>query len=147
VQVRVPAAGIGQEMLAARLSLVLPRPDGTSQVLGQGLIRAVWTDELAVSTRISPQVAHYTGQAELAQAIQQGLEARKAGDMDAATAKLGRAVQLANASGNADTAKLLAKVVDVVDAASGTVRLKAKVADADEMTLETRSTKTVRVKK
>jgi hypothetical protein len=147
VQVRVPAAGIGQEMLAARLSLVLPRPDGTSQVLGQGLVRAVWTDELAVSTRISPQVAHYTGQAELAQAIQQGLEARKAGDMDAATAKLGRAVQLANASGNADTAKLLAKVVDVVDAASGTVRLKAKVADADEMTLETRSTKTVRVKK
>ncbi len=147
VQVRVPAHAIGQEMLAARLSLVLPRPDGTSQVLGQGLVRAVWTDALAMSTRISPQVAHYTGQAELAQAIQQGLEARKAGDMDAATAKLGRAVQLANASGNADTAKLLAKVVDVVDAASGTVRIKAKVADADEMTLETRSTKTVRVKK
>ncbi|HEY5836300.1 vWA domain-containing protein [Streptomyces sp.] len=147
VSVRVPPAGIGQEMLAARLSLVLPAPDGTSQVLGQGLVRAVWTDDMAASTRISPQVAHYTGQAELAQVIQQGLEARKAGDLDGATAKLGRAVQLANASGNEDTAKLLAKVVDVVDAASGTVRLKARVADADEMTLETRSTKTVRVKK
>ena len=35
----------------------------------------------------------------------------------------------------------------VVDAATGTVRLKAKVEEADEMTLETRSTKTVRVKK
>jgi hypothetical protein len=147
VQVRVPAAGVGQEMLAARLSLVLPQADGSTQVLGQGLVRAVWTDDMAASTRISPQVAHYTGQAELAQVIQQGLEARKAGDLDGATAKLGRAVQLANASGNADTAKLLAKVVDVVDAASGTVRLKARVADADEMTLETRSTKTVRVKK
>jgi redox-sensitive bicupin YhaK (pirin superfamily) len=147
VCVRVPPAGIGQEMLAARLSLVLPAPDGTSQVLGQGLVRAVWTDDMASSTRINPQVAHYTGQAELAQVIQQGLEARKAGDMDGATAKLGRAVQLASASGNEDTAKLLAKVVDVVDAASGTVRLKARVADADEMTLETRSTKTVRVKK
>jgi hypothetical protein len=147
VQVRVPAAGVGQEMLAARLSLVLPQPDGSPQVLGQGLVRAVWTDDMAASTRISPQVAHYTGQAELAQVIQQGLEARKAGDLDGATAKLGRAVQLASASGNADTAKLLAKVVDVVDAASGTVRLKARVADADEMTLETRSTKTVRVKK
>jgi hypothetical protein len=134
-------------MLAARLSLVLPQPDGSPQVLGQGLVRAVWTDDMAASTRISPQVAHYTGQAELAQVIQQGLEARKAGDLDGATAKLGRAVQLASASGNADTAKLLAKVVDVVDAASGTVRLKARVADADEMTLETRSTKTVRVKK
>jgi hypothetical protein len=147
VCVRVRSAEIGQEMLAARVSLVLPQPDGGSQVLGQGLVRAVWTDDMAMSTRINPQVAHYTGQAELAQAIQQGLEARKAGDMDGATAKLGRAVQLASASGNEDTAKLLAKVVDVVDAASGTVRLKARVAEADEMTLDTRSTKTVRVKK
>jgi hypothetical protein len=147
VCVRVPSAQIGQEMLAARVSLVLPQPDGTAQVLGQGLVRAVWTDDMAMSTRINAQVAHYTGQAELAQVIQQGLEARKAGDMDGATAKLGRAVQLASASGNEDTAKLLAKVVDVVDAASGTVRLKARVAEADEMTLDTRSTKTVRVKK
>lgn len=147
VSVRVPPAGIGQEMLAARLSLVLPQPDGTSQVLAQGLVRAVWTDDMVASTRISPQVAHYTGQAELAQVIQQGLDARKAGDLDSATAKLGRAVQLANVSGNEDTAKLLAKVVDVVDAANGNVKLKQAVADADAMTLETRSTKTVRVKK
>ncbi|WP_317443392.1 VWA domain-containing protein [Streptomyces collinus] len=146
--VEVPAAGLHQEMLAARVSLVVPKPDGTVQNLGaQGLVRAVWTDDMAASTSISPQVAHYTGQAELAQAIQQGLDLRKAGDFDGATAKLGRAVQLASASGNADTAKLLSKVVDVVDAATGTVRLKAKVAEADEMTLETRSTKTVRVKK
>ncbi|MFH7597323.1 VWA domain-containing protein [Streptomyces racemochromogenes] len=148
VCVRVPDASVGQEMLAARASLVLPGPAGEPQPpLAQGLVRAVWTNDLAASTAISPQVAHYTGQAELAQAIQQGLEARKMGDVDGATAKLGRAVQLASASGNADTARLLAKVVDVVDAAAGTVRLKAKVADADEMTLETRSTQTVRVKK
>ncbi|GHE66553.1 VWA domain-containing protein [Streptomyces spiralis] len=158
--VEVPAAAVGQEMLAARVSLVVPQSGGTSrssaaeggggsvQNLGaQGLVRAVWTDDMAASTSINPQVAHYTGQAELAQAIQQGLDLRKAGDIDGATAKLGRAVQLASASGNADTAKLLAKVVDVVDAATGTVRLKAKVEEADEMTLETRSTKTVRVKK
>jgi von Willebrand factor type A C-terminal domain/von Willebrand factor type A domain len=146
--VEVPPAGLGQEMLAARVSLVVPQSDGSVQNLGaQGLVRAVWTDDMTASTSINPQVAHYTGQAELAQAIQQGLDLRKAGDFDGATAKLGRAVQLAGASGNADTAKLLAKVVDVVDAATGTVRLKTKVAEADEMTLETRSTKTVRVKK
>ncbi|MER5480209.1 VWA domain-containing protein [Streptomyces sp. NPDC002734] len=146
VCVEVPPAEIGREMLAARVSLVVPRPDGGADSLGaQGLVRAVWTDDLAASTSIDPQVAHYTGQAELAAAIQQGLEARKAGDADAATAKLGRAVQLAGLSGNADTAKLLSKVVDVVDEAAGTVRLKTKVAEADEMTLETRSTKTVRV--
>ncbi|WP_077801107.1 VWA domain-containing protein [Streptomyces sp. JHA26] len=148
VCVEVPAADIGREMLAARVSLVVPEPGGSVRNLGaQGLVRAVWTDDVAASTSINPQVAHYTGQAELAQVIRQGLDLRKAGDIDGATAKLGRAVQLAGASGNADTAKLLAKVVDVVDAAAGTVRLKAKVEEADEMTLETRSTKTVRVKK
>ncbi|MFF9085507.1 VWA domain-containing protein [Streptomyces sp. NPDC014991] len=148
VCVAVPPAGIGQEMLAARVSLVAPQPDGTVQNLGaQGLVRAVWTDDMTASTSINPQVAHYTGQAELAHVIQKGLDLRKIGDFDGATAKLGRAVQLASASGNADTAKLLAKVVDVVDAATGTVRLKTRVAEADEMTLETRSTKTVRVKK
>ncbi|MEU8622983.1 VWA domain-containing protein [Streptomyces sp. NPDC048623] len=148
VSVRVPEAAIGQEMLAARVSLIVPDPaGGTPTTLSQGLVRAVWTDDMVMSTAINPQVAHYTGQAELADVIQQGLDARKSGDRDGATAKLGRAVQLAAASGNADTAKLLSKVVDVVDAATGTVRLKAKVAEADEMTLETRSTKTVRVKK
>jgi len=146
--VHVPQAGIGQEMLAARASLIVPAADGGApEVLSQGLVRAVWTEDAVASTAINPQVAHYTGQAELAQVIQQGLEARKSGDFGGATAKLGRAVQLAARSGNEDTAKLLSKVVDVVDAATGTVRLKAKVADADEMTLETRSTKTVRVKK
>ena len=53
---------------------------------------------------------------------------------------------LAHQSGNEATANLLAKVVDVVDPVTGTVRLKAEVADADEMALDTRSTKTVRVR-
>jgi serine/threonine protein phosphatase PrpC len=142
VGVEVNPAGVGQEMLAARISLV-----AGSEVLGQGLVRAIWTDDEALSTKINPRVAHYTGQAELAEAIQEGLEARKQGDEETATAKLGRAVALAHQSGNEDTAKLLAKVVDVVDVESGTVRLKKKVEDADEMALDTRSTKTVRVKK
>jgi hypothetical protein len=142
VCVQVTPAGIGQEMLAARVSLLVG-PD----IVGQGLVRAIWTEDEALSTRINSQVAHYTGQAELAQVIQDGLEARKRGDEDTATAKLGRAVALAEKSGNDDTAKLLAKVVDVVDAASGTVRLKKAVNDADEMALDTRSTKTVRTRK
>ena len=95
----------------------------------------------------TPLVAHYTGQAELADAIQEGLEARKQGNEEVATAKLGRAVALAHQSGNEDTAKLLAKVVDVVDVETGTVRLKKKVEDVDEMALDTRSTKTVRRRK
>jgi hypothetical protein len=41
--------------------------------------------------------------------------------------------------------KLLAGVVDVQDAHTGTVRLRSRVQDAEEMALDTRSTKTVRV--
>ena len=146
VGIKVTAADIGQEMLAGRVSLVATSPSG-DQVLGQGLIRATWTEDEALSTRINPRIAHYTGQAELAAAIQEGLEASKQGDEETATARLGRAVALAHQAGNEDTARLLAKVVDVVDEATGTVRLKKKVEAADEMALDTRSTKTVRVKK
>jgi hypothetical protein len=147
VCVTVKPGSVGDEMLAGRASLVSVDASGAAETLGQGLIRAVWTDDAALSTKINRQVAHYTGQAELADAIQEGLEARKSGDLDTATAKLGRAVQLATESGNTDTAKLLATVVDIEDPATGTVRLKARVNDADEMALDTRSSKTVRVGK
>ena len=92
-------------------------------------------------------MAHYTGQAELADAIAEGLAARDAGDEAKTTMKLGRAVQLATATGNTDTVRLLAKVVDVDDAGNGTVRLKREVEKTDEMALDVRSTRTVRVNK
>ena len=138
--VNVPPGKVGDEKLAARVSLVV---DG--QPVSQALVKAIWTDDHALSARISPQVAHYTGQAELASAIHDGLEARKQGDDDTATVKLGRAVQLAHESGNEGTVKLLQKVVEVDDPATGTVRLKRGVAAVDEMALDTRSTRTVRV--
>jgi hypothetical protein len=74
-----------------------------------------------MSTRINKHVAHYTGQAELAQAIHDGLAARKTGDDAAAIANLGRAVALAHESGNDETAGLLSRVVDIVDPVTGTV--------------------------
>ncbi|HEX3588247.1 MAG TPA: VWA domain-containing protein [Pseudonocardiaceae bacterium] len=146
VCVGVKPAGVGDVMLAGRVSLVLSGPSG-EEVLGQGLVKAVWTDDMVLSTKISPEVAHYTGQAELAGVIQEGLEARRAGDLDTATAKLGRAVALATKSGNTDTAELLSKVVDIDDPDTGVVRLKKSVTEVDAMTLDTRSSKTSRVRK
>ena len=142
VCVEVNPGQVGDVMLAARASLV-----SGEEVLAQGLVKAVWTDDEARSTRISPEVAHYTGQAELAQAIQEGMAARRDGDLDRATSRLGRALALANQTGNTETAGLLAKVVEVDDPVTGTVRLKSKVSTADAMTLDTRSTKTSRVRK
>jgi hypothetical protein len=141
VCITVPPGQVGEERLAARVSLVV----GDTPV-SQALVKAIWTDDEALSARIAPAVAHYTGQAELADAIREGLDARTAGDDKTATIKLGRAVQLANASGNDGTVRLLQKVVDVDDAATGTVRLKRGVEAVDAMALDTRSTRTVRVK-
>ena len=117
------------------------------QVLAKGLVRAVWSTDANLTTRIDPAVAHYTGQTELAEAIQEGLAAKAAGDEETATMKLGRAVQLAVATGNEEATTKLRKVVDIENSETGTVRLKRAVDKADEMALDTRSTKTTRIRR
>jgi hypothetical protein len=116
-------------------------------VVTQGLVKAMWSNDDTLTTRIDPAVAHYTGQAELAAAIQDGLAAKAAGDTEAATAKLGRAVQLAAQTGNDQATSRLRKIVEIDDAGTGTVRLRRSVSKLDEMALDTSSTKTTRVKK
>ncbi len=142
LSVRVRPGAIGDEMLAARVSVVV---DG--QVAGQTQVRAVWTEDRELSTQMNRQVAHYTGQQELADAIQDGLDARRNGDEDTAVVKLGRAVQLASQADNREMVEMLAKVVDVEDGSTGRVRLRSQVPAEDEMTLDTRSTKTARVRR
>lgn len=144
--IEVKPGEVGDEMLAGRASLIYT-VDGVENKVAEARILAIWTDDEAKSTKIDRRVAHYTGQAELAQSIQEGLEARDKGDVEAATVKLGKAVKLAHESGNEATAKLLRKVVDIEDAATGTIRLKREVAKEDAMALETRSTKTTRIPK
>lgn len=142
VAVRVAAKAIGQEQLAARVQLALG-----DDVVCQGLVKATWSNDSGQTTRIDPQVAHYTGQTELASMIQEGLAAKAQGDEATATTKLGRAVQLAAQTGNEEATSKLRKVVDVENEAEGTVRLKRAVDKADEMALDTASTKTTRIKK
>jgi hypothetical protein len=141
VAVRVGAKPVGAEQLAARVQI-----DVAGQVVAQALVKALWSDDSALTTRINPAVAHYTGQAELAEVIQEGLAARAAGDDGTATLKLGRAAQLAAQTGNDEATQRLRKVIDIEDADTGTVRLKRDVAKLDEMALDTASTKTTRVR-
>ncbi len=142
VAVRLAAKPVGSEQLAARVQLAVG-----DEVMTQGLVKALWSSDDTLTTRINPAVAHYTGQTELAEAIQEGLAAKAAGDEATATTKLGRAVQLAEATGNDEATSRLRKVVDIEDAGTGTVRLKQDVDKLDEMALDTSSTKTTRVKK
>lgn len=144
--IQINAGNIGDEMLAGRASLIT-QTNGIETKIAEAKILATWTEDEARTAKIDRRVAHYTGQAELSQSIQEGLEARAQGNMEVATVKLGRAVKLAHDSGNEATAKLLRTVVDVEDAAAGTVKIKRAVAKEDEMMLETRSTKTARIRK
>ncbi|MEU5860422.1 MULTISPECIES: VWA domain-containing protein [unclassified Nonomuraea] len=141
--VEVPPGQIGQEIRAGWVKLV--RPD-TQDVVASGNVLAQWTDDLAQSTQINRKVAHYTGQAELHELIQDGLSARAAGDVEAATARLAKARELAAESGREDTARLLEKVVEV-DPATGTARLRRNVDKADEIELDTGSVRTSRLRK
>lgn len=137
---QVPPSRVGEERLGGRISI-----SSRGTISQTTLVRAVWTDNDSLSARICPEVAHYTGQADLAAAIADGLDALQRGDRRTATVKLGAAVALATDVQNTQTLKLLQQVVEVDDFRTGTVRLKADIAKADEMALETRRTVTVRV--
>jgi hypothetical protein len=140
VSVDVRPGQVGAEMLASRVSVLV-----RDMVVAKALVKAIWTEDETLTAPLSPEVAHFAGQAELARAIQEGLEARRDRDEERATLRLGRAAQLAAESGNDAIAGLLANVVDIVDAAAGTVRIRTTVDLSDEMALDTRSTKTVRI--
>ncbi|MEU6999955.1 VWA domain-containing protein [Nonomuraea sp. NPDC046570] len=141
--VEVPPGAMRAEIRAAWVKLVLP---DTGEVFASGNVLASWTDDLAQSTRINRKVAHYTGQAELHELIQEGLSARAAGDVGTATARLGRARQLAEDSGRTDTARLLDKVVEI-DPGTGTARLRRNVDKADEIELDTGSVRTSQMRR
>jgi uncharacterized protein YegL len=142
VAIQLAAKPVGAEQLAARVQLAVG-----GNVVTQALVKALWSDNDSLTTRINPEVAHYTGQTELAAAIQDGLAAKAAGNDAEATAKLGRAVQLAQATGNDEATAKLRKVVEIQDADTGTVRLKRGASKLEEMELDTASTKTSRVRR
>jgi len=139
LSVRVPAGEVGDKMLAARVTLVL-----AGEAMGQALVTAEWTEDAAKSTRMNKRVAEAIGEGELADAIQEGVDAHRAGDIEAATDRFGKAVRMASESGNEDALQRLSKLVDIDDPVTGRVRPKAKVEKVDVMTLETRSTRTSR---
>jgi von Willebrand factor type A C-terminal domain/von Willebrand factor type A domain len=146
VSIRVQPGAIGDELLACRPGLIYVDSSGQPQEVKapQARIITTWSVDDRLTSRIDPTVAHYTGQEEMAQAIQGGLEASERGNAAEATRLLGRAVQLAHQSGNAEMTSRLQRVVDIDDAASGTVRVKRSVEKAAAMDLELESTTTKR---
>src|SRR5262249_58031477 len=134
VGLTVPPQTVGPEyeVRAGRISVLV---DGT--MVTQVPVRAAWSDDVEVTTRINPALAHFTGQEDLARSIAEGLAARRAGDYQTATQRLGHAASLAHAAGNRDTTRLLLRVVEIEDPERGTVRLKTDGSKEDRMTRDT----------
>jgi hypothetical protein len=152
VAIDVRAGKANDEMLAARPSVVWLASSGGAWLEQEvkppeARLIVTWTADDALSSRIDGHVAHYTGQGELAEAIRQGLELREQGREAQATQMLGRAVKIAHESNNVEMTQRLAKVVEVVDAAQGTIRLKRDVNKAATMDLQLESRTTKRVGK
>ncbi|MFZ6742841.1 VWA domain-containing protein [Undibacterium sp. JH2W] len=133
----------GEEMMVCRPKVVYLQ-DGTEVGIDGQRIVATWSADDALTTRINAQVAHYTGQEELAHSIQEGLAAKSRGDIDQATVLLGKAAKIAIETGNDEVTQRLKKVVDVIDAQEGTVRLRAGASKGDDMELDMGGTRTVR---
>ena len=138
LSVRVPAGAVDDKMLVARVTLLVG-----DEPVGQCLVTAEWTDEVAKSIRTDRRVAEAIGEGELADTIQVGVDAYRAGDIETATDRFQKAVHIASESGNDDAIERLEKIVDI-DKVTGRVRPKAKVDKIDVMMVETRSSRTSR---
>lgn len=75
VCIDVQPGEVGQEKLVGRVNMITPDGDHVLS-MGEGRIRAVWTDDHLLAGRIDRQVGRYNAQTELAEAIRQGLEDR-----------------------------------------------------------------------
>ncbi len=140
--VRLPVGEVGDEGLAARVSLVVGE-----EVVALALVRAIWTDDVAQSTVIHRRVAAALGEDEMAEAIQEGVDALRSGDVEQATGRLGDAVRIAAEQDNPEVIERVSALVDIEDPATGRVRPKRSVDRTDMMIAETRSTRTVRTRK
>lgn len=133
----------GEEMMACRPKIVYMK-DGQEIVVEGERVVAVWSSDVSRTSRINEMVAHYSGQEELASSIDEGLKAKARGDMESATVLLGKAAKIAVESGNEEVTMRLKKVVDIVDADQGTVRLKKDANKAADLELDMGGTMTIR---
>lgn len=143
VAIELPAGASGDEMIACRATVLLSEL-GSETLFQAPNVVATWSQDTSLTARINAQVAHYTGQEELADSIREGLAALASRQSDVATRLLGQAAKIAHDSGNDEVTARLRKVVDIVDADQGTVRLKTGVGKAETLELDMGGTRTVR---
>ena len=106
---------------AGRLEVVIPAATGAPTVAAKRAVLARWTTDIRKSAQINGSVAAYTGQQELAEAVNEAIEAWDHERPDAAE-KLGRAVALAYQEGRSGLLEHLSGIAEIDDPAEGRVR-------------------------
>jgi uncharacterized protein YegL len=109
---------------AAGVEVVLPapEPDAAPLVAARGSVLVTWTRNAVLSSRINERVAGYTGQQELALAVNQAVRAWDAQQEQEAAKLLGHAVALAYRLGREDVLEQLSQLAEIEDPAAGLVR-------------------------
>jgi hypothetical protein len=138
VTVRVPPGDVGQKRLCARVSLLV-----SGEQVGEVLVPATWTDDETMSARIDQHVATARGETEIADAIDEGVQALDQGDEETATDRFGKAVAKAYEQGNQEVLERIGKVVEIEDPVTGRVKPK-RYDEIDKQILEARSTRTTK---
>jgi hypothetical protein len=136
ISVRVPPGEIDDEILAARISLIVG-----GEVVGQGMVRAVWTDDVAKSTQMNRRVATAMNAEELADAIQDVVDSMRLDDIDSATNRAEKVYELAKDAGNQDVLDRVSNLFDF-DEQTGRARPKSTVEKEAVMDFEVKSTRT-----
>ncbi|MFD7506902.1 VWA domain-containing protein [Streptomyces sp. NPDC059850] len=90
-----------------------------------------WTDDLLLSSRVDPRLAHYGADSDLGLAITAGCDAYEAGDREEARRQWGQAVRLAHGLGSAKMLARLGGLVHITDAATGEVRIREPIRPLD----------------
>ncbi|MFI0939360.1 VWA domain-containing protein [Streptomyces sp. NPDC021020] len=130
-----------QDLLAAEVAVRLPAGSGVAPPAPQPLV-VHWTDDPALSGLTDGQVVHAQVWEELGTAVADATDAHHRGQLDRAEALLGRAVALAQRAGARRLLSELARLVEIHDADTGRVTLRAHVDPVDFQHLMTASSHT-----
>lgn len=84
-------------------------------------VYAEWTDVIALAAHIDPRIAHYTGEGDLAQYIEEGQQALDRGDIKRAEHAFGQALEASKRAGNALITRLLNDILE--EDANGFVKI------------------------
>ncbi|MFF3849839.1 VWA domain-containing protein [Streptomyces sp. NPDC002328] len=120
----------GEDLQLAVVSLDVP--DGEGVELTPPLPCLVhWTDDPALSERSDVHVVHFERHRKVAEAVRDAADTYEAGMRDLAEEHLGRAVRIAHAIGPGGPLDWLARLVEILDAEEGRVRLLPGLATVD----------------